>query len=171
MMKQMSFLIPLASVALCSCQTMKFGEVAPELQGSAMGELKLGKEGKDFFVIPGEPITPAQMRGDFPVPPQNIVVFKTRERQPMYRVARAVGAPARGISRVYSFLVDSVVKVAFGWWPKKKAEPTTTPQISYPAPMLPKAEPFAQSRLLGTTTGPRAAAHGQTNPQTHRIGG
>ena len=124
MLKQISILIVFASMVLTSCQTMEFSDVMPETAGSAMGDIKLGKEGVDFFVIPGKPVTPEQISGAVPVPPENIVVFKTRERSAPYKAMRAVGAPARGTRTVLATIYNKVTEIAFGWlkWGKKKDE-------------------------------------------------
>ena len=170
MLKQLPILILLIALMLLSvsCQTMEFGDVVPDAKGSALGDVKLGKPNKDFFVIPGAPITPAQMRGEAPVPPQNIVVFKTRERQPLYKVARAAGAPVRGVCHLYNMVVDAFVSVAFGWLPKKEpkvVQPGAAPVI-YPSAFTPtpqSTEPFASARPH--------SAHVHPNPHPIRNGG
>lgn len=156
-------------MALCSCQTMEFGDVAPETKGSALGDVKIGKQNKDFFIIPGAPITPDQMTGKSPVPPQNIVVFKTRERQPLYRAAHVAGTPARVVGRAYNYVVEAIVKLTFGWFKKKEPKAPVTAPVIYPANLLP-AEPFANARSLGAPTGP-STAHVWNTPQIHRNGG
>ncbi len=140
-----------------------------------MGAVKLGKQGKDFFVIPGEPVTPSQMRGEIPVPPSNIVVFKTRERQPHYQALRVAGAPVRGLRRSFTFVVDTIAHFAFGWMKKKDREPsapaTEAPApgpIAYPAGMAP--QPFANARSLSAPRGPQSA-HVFHTPQNLRNGG
>ena len=175
MLKKFSILTLLAGVALCSCQTMEFSDVAPETKGTALGSVKLGKEGKDFFVIPGSPITPAQMRGESPIPPQNIVVFKTRERQPLYRAAHAAGAPARGLHRAYNFVIDAIVNLTFGWFKKKAPAPqpeNAVPQsYVYPASLPATPAPFASARPLGGAAYGPQTAPAWSNPQTLRSGG
>lgn len=180
MLKQISFLIILIALALLSvsCQTMEFGDVVPDAKGSAIGDVKLGKPNEDFFVIPGAPITPAQMRGDVPVPPQNIVVFKTREQQPLYKMARVAGIPARGVCRVYGMVVDAITHLAFGWLGKKEKAPADAAPLVYPASFAPtttaSTEPFANARSLGAPDEMAAtsgAAYDQPNPHPIRNGG
>lgn len=169
MLKQFSILTIIASAGLCSCETMRLSDVAPETEGSALGTVRLGKENKDFFVIPGAPLTPAQMRGEFPVPPQNIVVFKTRERQPLYRVAHLAGAPARGLSRACSFVVDTIVSLTFGWFRKKEPAGAKEVPVVFPATMRP-ADSFAMERPRHAAVGLGPAA-GRPDPHLPRNGG
>jgi hypothetical protein len=175
MLKQISVLITLIALASfsVSCQTMEFGDVVPEAKGSAIGDIKIGKPNRDFFVIPGAPITPAQMRGDVPVPPQNIVVFKTREQQPLYKAARIAAIPARGVTRVCTMVVDAITRIAFGWLGgKKKKEAVQATPLVYPASFTPttaSAEPFANARSLGAPVGPAASAAAQYQPTPHPI--
>jgi hypothetical protein len=176
MLKQLSVLILFASMALTSCQTFELADVDPSTEGSPMGSVKLGKPGKDFFVIPGEPTTPHQLRGQVPVPPSNIVVFKTRERQTHYRALRAIGAPVRGMRKTFSFVVEKAIAIAFFWRkPKQEAAPPAAAlapamgPIAYPAGVA-NNEPFARSRSLGAPVGPRSA-HIYHTPQINRYGG
>ncbi|MCB1061962.1 MAG: hypothetical protein KDN20_03450 [Verrucomicrobiae bacterium] len=163
------------SVAFAGCQTFELSDVAPETKGSPMGSVKLGKEGKDFFVIPGQPVTPSQMRGEVPVPPSNIVVFKTRERQPLYKTLRVAGAPIRGFHRTFHFVYEKIANLAFGWMKKDKAPATPPVQapasgpIVYPAHMAPQT-PFASARPLRTPRGPQSE-HVFHTTQSLRNGG
>ncbi len=157
---------------MTSCQTFELADVAPETQGTPMGGVRIGKKNKDFFVIPGKPVTPAQMRGDDPIPPSNIVVFKTRERQPHYKAIRAAGAPVRGMRKTFTYVIDTIADFAFGWLKRDKRKPEapapTPGPIAYPGSMAP--EPFARARSLGAPVGPQSA-HVFHTPQTHRNGG
>lgn len=173
MLKKLSVLTLIGSVALTSCQTFNLADVDPTTQGTPMGSVRLGKKNKDFFVIPGKPITPAQMRGDVPVPPSNIVVFKTRERQPHYKAMRVAGAPVRGIRKTFSMAFEKFADLAFGWLKRDKRpadQPATlaTESIAYPASMLPNQ--FAGNGAIGGHVGPQAA-HVFHTPQTNRNGG
>lgn len=157
---------------------MEFSDVMPETAGSAIGAVKLGKENVDFFVIPGKPVTPEQISGQVPVPPENIVVFKTRERSGPYKAMRAVGAPARGTRTVLATIYNKVTELAFGWlkWGRKSkkdqavaeadegASSTGNPQparsvpvrAAYPADMLPE-DTFADERANRSPAGRQAA--------------
>lgn len=181
MLKQLSVLIGLGGLAMTSCQTLEFEDVVPEMAGSPLGDVKLGKEGVDFFVVPGKPVTPEQIRGEVPVPPENIVVFKTREQTVPYKMARAAGAPARGAQHLFAKVYTKVTSFArglFSFGKNKKArepEPEMAPQfdrealerkqqqmargampVIYPAGMLPE-ESFANTRAQGASSGRSAA--------------
>lgn len=174
MLKNISILILAASAALSGCQTYELADVAPETSGSSMGAVRLGKQNKDFFVIPGEPMTPAQMRGEIPVPPSNIVVFKTRERQPHYRAMRAAAAPIRGVRKTFTFLVDRFADLAFGWM-KRDSRPQPAPApaaapIIYPGAVAPETH-FARNRAEAPLMRGPSGAHVFHTPQTHRNGG
>lgn len=185
MLKKISVLIVLASMAMTSCQTLEFSDVVPETAGSPLGGVKLGKENVDFFVVPGKPVTPAEIRGEVPVPPQNIVVFRTREQTVPYKALKAAGAPIRGARNVFTEVFDKVTSVAFGWlkWgkkdkksPEQQQAPAAAPQgggatmpMVYPAGMLPQ-DSFANARANGASTG-RKAARDLHPAQTNRNGG
>ena len=174
MLKQFSVLMLAASTALTSCQTFDMADVAPEMAGTPMGSVRLGKENKDFFVIPGKPITAAQIRGEVPIPPSNIVVFKTRERQPHYKAIRAAGAPVRGMRKTFTLVIDKIADLAFGWLKRDEKKPTAPVAaaapgpIAYPGSMVPQT--FARERSLGAPVGPQSA-HVFHTPQSHRNGG
>jgi len=156
-------------------------DLAPEMEGSALGKVKLGKENVDFFVVPGEPTTSAQMLGEVPVPPKNIVVFKTREQTPIFRAARVAWAPVRGVVRSVSFVFNKIASFAFGWLKpaNKPAAPQETPAneealagppvpVFYPAGTAPQN--FAEKRSPRPPTGPRSA-HEVKMQQAIRRGG
>ncbi len=173
MLKKLSLLILVAGASFTGCQTYELADVAPETQGTSMGAVRLGKQNKDFFVIPGEPVTPAQMRGEIPVPASNIVVFKTRERQPHYRAIRVAGAPIRGMRKTFTFVVDRIADLAFGWLKRdgRRAAPATAPApIIYPGAVVPESN-FARSGAEATQMRGASSAHLFHSPQTHRNGG
>jgi len=66
-------------------------------------------------------------------------------------------------------VVDTFVKLTFGWFKKKEPKQPPVAPITYPAGMLP-TENFANARSMGAPTGP-STAHVWNTPQTHRNGG
>ncbi len=122
MLKQISFLAIAVSISLTSCSTKRFSDVVPETYGTELGNVVIGKENADYFIVPsGNPVA------DQDESPSQLVLFKTKERHPSYRAANLAGAPVRGVNRVTSTLASGVVNTAGAivTAPFKKPDPKT----------------------------------------------
>jgi len=172
MLKQISFLAISVSISLTSCSTKRFSDVVPETRGTELGNVVIGKENADYFIVPsGNPVA------DQEESPSQLVLFKTKERHPSYRAAHLAGAPVRGVNRVTSTLASSVVNTAGAivTAPFKKPDPETyaheahgiaTPRPSaQAAPIFGPVAGSVSSNFSNPITNPPYARHTTLNDQ------
>jgi len=148
-MKTLSVLAILLSASLTSCSTKRFSDVVPETHGTELGNVVIGKENADYFIVPsGKPVSGQDES------PAQLILFKTKERHPSYRAAHLAGAPVRGVNRVTSTLASGVVNGAGAivTAPFKQPDPKS---YAHEAHGLPTEEPSAPSAPL---FGPASAA-------------
>ncbi len=143
-MKMLSFVILAASFTSVSCSTKRFADVAPETRGTALGEVVIGKENADYFVVPTRNSIGYQQED-----PAAIVVFKTKERHPSYKAAKLAGAPMRTVNRVGSTVIGGVTDIA-GALVTQPFQKQDAPQVaavaSSPSPAI---APIATAPLYG----------------------
>ena len=172
MLKQLSLLAISVSLGLTSCSTKRFSDVVPETHGTELGNVVIGKENADYFIVPsGKPVAGQDES------PSQLVLFKTKERHPSYRAAHLAGAPVRGVNRVTSTLASGVVNTAGAivTAPFRKPDPKTyahqahglaTPQPSaQPAPIFSPAAAGATSDYSHPIVNPPYARHTTLNDQ------
>ena len=150
------FLIPIIMVAfsLSSCRSMRLADVLPETKGTPMGAVTIGKENVDYFVIP-------QVDGDSePLPfefntfgadgavtsASSVVVFKTRERHPVYRTMHGLGTPVRAFDHATAGAFEKAVSMAHSLVnrPETALSEEAEEVAEIPPPLLPGAEPHTQ---------------------------
>lgn len=143
-MKKISILVVLAGLTLSSCRTIRFGDVLPETKGTEMGSVSIGRENIDFFVIP-EPedqVLPFEFNtmaaDDVITSASSIVVFKTRERHPVYRSMHTLGAPVRAFDNLTAAAYHKAVDLAHSLV-NRPNESREEPEIQ--TPLLPPAAP------------------------------
>ncbi len=172
MLKQISFLTIAVSLGLTSCSTKRFSDVVPETYGTELGNVVIGKENADYFIVPsGKPVAGQDES------PSQLVLFKTKERHPSYRAAHLAGAPVRGVNRVTSTLASGVVNTAGAIVsaPFKKPDPKSyahqahgiaTPQSSaHAAPIFGPVAASEGSAFSNPISNPPYARHSTLNDQ------
>ena len=143
-MKKLSILVILAGLTLSSCRTVRFGDVLPETKGTEMGAVSIGRENIDFFVIPDpeDQVLPFEfntMSADGVVASaSSIVVFKTRERHPVYKSMHTLGAPVRAFDNLTAAAYHKAVALAHSLV-NRPNESLEEPEIQ--TPLLPPAAP------------------------------
>lgn len=147
-MKMLSFLILTASLTSVNCSTKRFADVVPETRGTALGDVVIGKENADYFVVPSRNAVGYQQED-----PAAIVVFKTKERHPSYKAAKLAGAPMRTVNRVGSTVIGGVTDIAGALvtQPFQKQDPQQVPA-------------FASSASPVTASSPTAPIFGPSQP-------
>jgi len=153
-MKRLSIPIILVTLSLSSCRSMRLADVLPETKGTAMGSVTIGKENIDYFVIPqvdedNEPL-PFEFNtfgADGAVTSaSSVVVFKTRERHPVYRTMHGLGTPVRAFDHATANAFDKAVSMAHSLVnrPEAALSKESAESAEIPPPLLPAAEPQAQ---------------------------
>ena len=118
-------------MANVGCKTMRMGDVLPETRGTPLGDVVLGKENEDFFVIGENEDDPEASEADSG---KKVVVFKTRERHPSWKVARVAGAPVRVLKTTIHTVIDKIGDLLTFWKPKKEETLNRAGPLATPSP-------------------------------------
>lgn len=165
MLKLFSFLAIFAALALSSCKTMRLGDVLPETNGTPVGNVVLGKQNEDFFLVP-DPRTLNDPNG----PQAQVVVVKPPKEHPVKEAAHVATTPLRVAERTVSTVFRAVIGLASKLFDWGHHDPTTAPRpapayVSTPAPASPPSRrrsesfandprwspnPYARDRGLGS---------------------